>query len=161
MRSMFKLIALSGLILALGPGLQDAALADLETYTATLSGAQEVLPVATPATGSASIVVDTDLLEGYWNLSFSGLTGSQTGAHFHNAPFGTNGGVVLGLPLGSPVNGVWAMTAAQYDQLAAGNIYVNVHSTTFPGGEIRGQLTLESAVEAGIESFGAVKSLFR
>ncbi|MGD9547240.1 MAG: CHRD domain-containing protein [Candidatus Krumholzibacteriia bacterium] len=161
MRSMFKFIALSGAILALGPALQDAAFADLETYTATLSGAQEVPPVATPATGTASIVVDTDLLEGYWNLSFSGLTGSQTGAHFHNAPSGINGGVVLGLPLGSPVNGVWAMTAVQYGELAAGNIYANVHSTTFPGGEIRGQLTLDSVVEAESESFGAVKSLFR
>jgi hypothetical protein len=34
------------------------------------------------------------------------------------------------------------VTAAQVTQLKAGQYYVNVHSTTFPGGEIRGQLVL-------------------
>jgi len=66
---------------------------------------------------------------------------------------------VFGLPLGSPINGTWEMSQADYDELAAGNIYVNVHTVEFPGGEIRGQMMLDT-VGAEARSLGAVKSLF-
>jgi hypothetical protein len=69
--------------------------------------------------------------------------------------------VVFALTAGSPVGGVWAMSQAQLDMLAAGNIYVNVHSTMFPGGEIRGQMTLSGTVPDEATSFGGVKALFR
>ena len=36
----------------------------------------------------------------------------------------------------------FAITAAQVSQLQGGLFYMNVHDGTFPGGEIRGQLTL-------------------
>jgi len=53
------------------------------------------------------------------------------------------------------------MTALQLADLAAGNIYVNVHTTNFSGGEIRGQMELSSVVPNDEASFGAVKALFR
>lgn len=138
-----------------------AASADIATYTAVLSGDNEVPPVATAASGAATLVLDTETLQATWMLEFSDHSSGQTGAHFHNAPAGINGGVVFALPLGSPVNGVWAMTQGQADELAAGNIYVNVHTAEFPGGEIRGQMTLSGVVPNDEASFGAVKALFR
>jgi hypothetical protein len=46
----------------------------------------------------------------------------------------------LPLPLGSPSGLVAVLTQAQVNDLMAGLWYVNVHSTVFPAGEIRGQL---------------------
>lgn len=138
-----------------------AAMANISTYYTVLAGSNEVPPVATAATGTASLVLDTNTLLATWTLEFTGLSSGQTGAHFHNAPAGANGGVVFGLPIGSPVNGIWAMTQGQADELAAGNIYVNVHSAEFPSGEIRGQMTQSGPVPNDEASFGAIKALFR
>jgi len=134
--------------------------ADLEIYSATLSGANEVPPNASAGTGEVTISVDTETLMATWTLEFSGLATAQTGAHFHNAPAGSNGGVVFALPVGSPVAGNWNLLQTDYDELSAGNIYVNVHTEEFPGGEIRGQLGLET-VGAEASTLGSVKALFR
>ena len=138
-----------------------SALADIATYTGVLSGANEVPSVATAAGGVATLVVDTESLAATWTLEFSDLSSAQTAAHFHAAPAGVNGGVVFPLTLGTPASGMLAMTQPQLDTLAAGGIYVNVHSLTFPGGEIRGQMTLSGTVPADGVSFSAVKALFR
>ena len=153
----FRPLALVALALGL---IATAAHADLEHYTATLSGTNEVPPNASNGSGEATIAVDTETLVASWTLEFVDLTTVQTGAHFHNAPAGANGGVVFALPLGSPVGGVWNMLQADYDLLSAGNIYVNVHTVEVPGGEIRGQMALET-VGAEAQTLGAVKALFR
>lgn len=146
------------LALGLGAG---AARADLAIYTAALTGASEVPPNASPAVGIATLTVDTETLVGTYSLSFSGLTSAQTAVHFHTAAAGANGPVAFGLPLGSPVAGTWSLTAAQYASLVEGMIYINVHSTTFPGGEIRGQMTLDHVVAGEEMTFGGLKSLYR
>jgi hypothetical protein len=158
MNSLNKIVTLLACAACLGAG---AALADVATYTTVLSGANEVPPNASAAGGAATIVVDTETLLAAWTLDFADLSSAQTGAHFHNAPVGVNGSVVFALPLGSSVNGVWAMTQGQLDELAAGNIYVNVHTTGFIGGEIRGQMELSGVVQNDEASFGEVKALFR
>ena len=161
MHRLHKMILGSALVLLLAGASTVPAHADLETWAADLAGGNEVPPVATTATGAAALIVDTVSLQAFWTLEFADLSSAQTGAHFHNAPAGTNGGVVEPLPLGSPVNGVWAMTPAEFAMLADGNIYVNVHTQNFAGGEIRGQLTLVSTVANEAVAFGGVKALFR
>jgi hypothetical protein len=106
-----------------------------------LSGSQEVPPVTTPATGTATIIVGAD-------KSVSGTvttTGvNATAAHIHMAAMGQNGPVIITLT--KTAEGAWAvppgakLTDAQYDAYKAGNLYVNVHSEANKGGEIRGQL---------------------
>lgn len=96
-------------------------------------------------TGTASITLDdvTNLLS--WNMSWSGLSGNTTVAHFHLGAPGASGGVVLGF---SPTTGATSGTAvgsatisaAQETDLLAGLWYINIHSSTFGGGEIRGQV---------------------
>jgi hypothetical protein len=112
--------------------------------TTTLSGANEVPPVATDASGTATATMDGfDLfVEG----SFAGLTGVFTVGHIHAAPAGTNGAVVFPLVLevdteqrGGTYTVEAEMTEAQRARFLAGDFYVNIHSTIAPGGEIRGQ----------------------
>jgi len=124
-------------------------------YSAALGGSNEVPPNASPATGTVSLSVNDAGTVGIYHVEYSGLLGTETAAHFHNAPPGSNGPVVLGLPLGSPKDGVWLMSAANLASLLAGSIYLNVHSTLFPGGEIRGNLgPAPTAVDGSAPSSG-------
>jgi hypothetical protein len=122
-----------------------------EVFEATLAGYNEVDPVDTDATGSvtASLQANVLVLTG----SFSGLSAAYTASHIHQATAGTNGGVII--PLVPTVDGdglggtfeaasnTFALTDDQVTALRAGDLYVNVHTSANPGGEIRGQL-LES-----------------
>jgi CHRD domain len=140
------------------------ASADILTYTAILSGANEVPGNASEGQGIATIVVDTDNLDLAalpFQVEFSGLMGAQSGAHIHQAPAGVNGGVVVPIPLGSPLDITVAMSPAVYAEFTNGNTYLNIHSAAFPGGEIRGQFELMSTVASGTESWGSIKSIFR
>lgn len=129
---------------ALGACLALAGLAQAQIVylQATLSGTQEVPPTPSTASGLGCFSFDTSTNIISYNITFSGLMGAETAAHFHQGAVGVNGGVIINLPLGSPKIGTAALTAAQAIQLLAGNIYTNVHTTVFPNGEIRGQLTV-------------------
>ena len=78
-----------------------------------------------------------------WKLSYSGLTGPATAAHFHGpAVAGSNAGVVIPFASpASPIEGQATLTAAQAADLLAGKWYANVHTAANKGGEIRGQVT--------------------
>ena len=77
-----------------------------------------------------------------WKMTYTGLTGPATMAHFHGPALpGANAAVVLPLPgAASPASGEGTLTAAQVADLMAGKWYINVHTAANPGGEIRGQL---------------------
>lgn len=127
------------------------AKADTITFTATLQGSQEVPPRNTTATGTATVVLDDVTGKGTITVSFSGLSAAVTGGHIHCCAFpGANAGVIVpfdaALTLtangtaGSLTNYSLTLTAAQIAGLKNGQGYVNIHTSTFPGGEIRGQL---------------------
>lgn len=124
-------------------------------YLARMTGAAE-LPTAgdTDGTGAAAITFDivtpgdpVNGAQGCWDLSYSGLTGTPTAAHIHRGAAGSSGPVVF------PATGFTGITAnsasgcAPLDPALATEImttpaafYVNVHTTDFPDGAIRGQL---------------------
>ena len=106
-----------------------------------LSGAEEVPPVTTSATGTGTITVRPDRsVNG--SVTTTGI--NATMAHIHQAPRGANGPVIV--PLTKTGENTWSvptgstLTEAQYEAYRAGNLYVNVHSAAFPGGELRAQL---------------------
>jgi hypothetical protein len=110
---------------------------------AALSGAEEVPPVTSSATGNAIVAVhpQTRAITGVSN--YSGLT--ATAAHIHSGAMGANGGIAVGLTLGTDSATVPAdttLTEQQFADLMAGNLYVNVHTMANQMGEIRGQLVL-------------------
>ena len=97
-------------------------------------------------TGSAAITLDdvSNLLS--WNVSWSGLSAPDFLAHFHGPALpGQPAGVQVGIGIPSPQIGSTTISAQQKADLLAGLWYVNIHSTTFQGGEIRGQVVPEPA----------------
>jgi hypothetical protein len=120
------------------------------TFTATLNGASESAANASASTGTASFSYNptTYVLSGI--VTYSGLT--ATAAHIHKGAVGVAGDVVfsLGSTLTSPITFTSiALTTAQQSDLLANLYYVNIHSTLFPGGEIRGQLLKQGSVGTG------------
>jgi hypothetical protein len=113
---------------------------------AELSGQNEVPPNASPATGLARFTVNHGHGEVCWEVSFSGLPTPAIAAHIHVAPAGVNGPIVIATPVPAATSGE-ADGCATVDRSLAKAIkddpaayYHNIHTTTFPGGEIRGQL---------------------
>jgi len=146
MRSRRSWLALAALLcLGLMAGLGPAQAAPI-SFTAQLSGAQQVPPVATSATGSANLTYDSSTRVLTWSVSYSGIASEVTMAHFHGpAAAGSNAGVeiwisVKGSAATSPITGQATLTADQARQLMAGQLYINVHSKDHPSGEIRGQV---------------------
>lgn len=139
-------------------------------YATELAGSNEVPPSGSPATGSATVVYDSLAHTLTVSYSFAGLTSGLADGHIHCCTaVGSNIGVAVGftgLPLGATTGGddseVYDLTApATFRQgfiddfaggvaanaeaalvagLNSGLAYFNLHTPTFPGGEIRGQL---------------------
>lgn len=112
------------------------------TMTTRLSGASEVPPVASNASGTVELNLNKQTNELSWTVTYTGLSGPATGAHFHSpAMAGANAGVVVPMTgsLTSPIRGTASLTAAQAADLMAGKWYVNLHTAANPNGEIRGQ----------------------
>jgi len=131
-------------MLALGTAVAFAGPAFAEKMKATLDAKSEVPANASAGTGTADIDYDAATKKLSWKLSYSGLTGPATAAHFHGpAEPGKNAGVAVAIPNAttSPTEGSATLTDAQAADLLAGKYYVNVHTAANPGGEIRGQVT--------------------
>jgi hypothetical protein len=130
--------------IALGAGVALAGPACAEKLKAVLDAKSEVPPNASAATGTADIDFDPATKKLTWKLTYSGLSGPATAAHFHGpAEVGKNAGVAVPITNAgsSPVEGSATLTDAQAADMMAGKCYVNVHTAANPGGEIRGQVT--------------------
>jgi hypothetical protein len=138
------LMLLAGLALAGTVSLTQAAPV---SFTVPLTGDQQVPPVQTPGSGTANLTYDSSTHVVTWNITFSGLTSQATMAHFHGpAPAGKNAGVKVwisqkgNMDLTSPLSGQATLSADDAQMFESGNMYINVHTKTNPGGEIRGQV---------------------
>ena len=106
-----------------------------------MTGAEEVPPVATSASGTGSVRVAADRSV---SGSFKTQGGPFTAAHIHEGAKGQNGPVII--PLQKSGDNDWVvppnakLTDAQYESFKAGRLYVNFHSAQFKGGEIRAQI---------------------
>ena len=150
--------------------LSTALPAAAQTLHATLEGYQEVPAVSSGASGSFRAKIDKQVGAIHWELSYGDLEGSVQQAHIHLGQHAVNGGISVFLctNLGNGLAGTPAcpagnvtlsgtivaanvigpggqgLSAGQFDELVAamrrGVTYVNVHSTLWPGGEIRGQI---------------------
>ncbi|OGB23184.1 MAG: hypothetical protein A3I66_09315 [Burkholderiales bacterium RIFCSPLOWO2_02_FULL_57_36] len=115
--------------------------AEAKSSVTQLSGAQEVPPVSTEASGQSTIKIAADK-----SVSGTLLVSrmNATAAHIHEGAKGANGPVIVPLTKTSAttfaVPADTKITDAQYASYKAGNLYVNVHSGAYPGGEIRAQL---------------------
>ncbi|MBC8029291.1 MAG: TIGR03118 family protein [Pyrinomonadaceae bacterium] len=112
-----------------------------ELYIARLNGAQAVPPTGSPATGVVILRQALNHPNISVSLYLSGLTSAQTEAHIHGpATAGSNAPTIVTLPNGQFVDFQTALSNSQFLDLSRGSIYVDVHTTNFPNGEIRAQL---------------------
>jgi hypothetical protein len=114
-------------------------------FKATMNGASEVPQNASTATGSATLTFNEDTKIFTVVVTFTGVT--ATNGHIHKGAVGVSGGPVypFAAPYVSPINYTSvALDATQEADLKAGLYYVNIHSAAYSGGEIRGQLELET-----------------
>jgi hypothetical protein len=105
-----------------------------------LSGDQEVPPVATAATGGC--FAQFNAAASQLSIVCTHNVSSPVQIHIHRGGPGVNGPILfdLGDPV-SPVEAVWTgMTPADVADLLAGNLYLNIHASGRPAGEIRGQI---------------------
>jgi len=159
------LIVLTVLVIA------SVAYAASQNFAARLSGAEEVPPRDTDATGSAFFQLSDDGTRISYTVTVANIE-NVVASHIHCGAKGVNGpvGVTLftGPAGGGPISGTlakgtitapdpgnacgWADLAAVVAAMNSGNTYVNVHTNDgvaptntgpgdFPGGEIRGQIT--------------------
>jgi len=130
--------------LAFGVAVAFAGAASAETFKVTLDAKSEVPPNSSAGTGTADVDFDAATKKLTWKLTYSGMTGPVSAAHFHGpAEPGKNAGVAVAIPNAgtSPAEGSATLTDAQAADLMAGKYYINVHTAANPGGEIRGQVT--------------------
>jgi hypothetical protein len=136
--------------------------AETTQFKAALNGSDQVPPSETAGAGMVIATYDSVTKRLSWKGSYSGLSGPPTAAHIHGpAAPGTNARLVFwtsdnvgqcsqgecklnsdtkGQPLASQFEGSAALTDAQAAELMGGMYYVNIHTNTYPRGEIRGQL---------------------
>ncbi len=116
------------------------------TYEANLDGLQELPPNSSPGYGYGDFSLNGAVLtvtEG----SYSSLLGGAATIRLNDAPAGMTGPLVASLTLDTPGNtdgtfsGQATLTDAQITDLNNDSFYVNITSSVYPGGEIRGQLT--------------------
>ena len=136
---------------------------DTKTFTANLVGDNEVPPINTKATATLKLTIGST---NTFTVTYADLSTPLLFSHFHFAPTKVAGGVMIflcgggGQPncpqtLSGTITGT--MTGANVVALAAqgiaagdltsaleavteGNAYFNMHTTMFPGGELRGQI---------------------
>ncbi len=142
-------------------------------YTGEMSGGLEVPANPSTATGSITVLIDGNMMT--VSLDWDGLIGGNPGAaHIHCCTDpGSNIGVAVGFP-GFPAaaSGTYSrmfdlLDASIYTSgfltnfgggtvegardallagLASGRAYSNIHNSTYPGGEIRADLTQAAQV---------------
>lgn len=113
----------------------------LVTHVASIDAAQEVPANGSPARGFGLFMYDNVANSLDYYIAYAGLSAAETAAHIHGfARIGANAGIKHTLPAGNLKVGTWNFTDADEENLFNGMTYVNIHSTNFPGGEIRGQV---------------------
>lgn len=148
-----------------------AAAPGVKQFHDLLSGFEEVPAVSTSGNGAFSVRISNDQQSVSWQLSYFDLEGEVTQAHIHLGQAGVNGGVIVFLcsnlgngpagtqpcpPAPATITGTFVAAdiigpapqgiapgelAEAIRAMRAGVTYVNVHSTIWPGGEIRAQIT--------------------
>jgi CHRD domain-containing protein len=136
-KTILATLALCAAVTLAGPAFADK-------MKATLSGKSEVPANTSAGTGTAELDYDPASKKLTWTLTYTGLSGPATAAHFHGpAEADKNAGVAVAIPNAgtSPVSGSATLTDAQAADLVAGKYYINIHTAANPAGEIRGQVT--------------------
>lgn len=124
-------------------GVSSPVLAEQIQFTANLTGGAETPPNDSPGNGTADATFDTDTNMLTYSITYAGLTGDATAAHFHG-PADVGEKAPPSLPIAgnltSPITASVAISDQQEAELEAGKWYFNLHTAKYPDGELRGQM---------------------
>jgi len=112
------------------------------------------------AWGTADLRLNDAMTEVTYDIRLFSLQGPEIASHFHNGSPGNPGDRLYTLPMGNIKQGVWVLEGRDLTILLSGYVYVNVHTDPYPGGEIRGNATLDSVPVEQV-TWSGVKALFR
>src|SRR5258708_20561692 len=132
------------------------------SFEGELRGSKEVPANSSTAVGAYFLTFDSSNLMLTWDVT-SNVT-NPTLSHIHQQVAGINGSVLINFATSASAftngrtKGSIQLDAATFANILANPVgfYVNVHSTTFPGGEIRGQLAAGNTNEFDIGVAGNV-----
>lgn len=138
---LFPLLVVLALVVAISP-----VAAGGRPFGVELLGENEPNGGDPDGSGWADVTVNLGQREVCWSITVENIALPATGAHIHRAPAGVNGPVVIPLSPPDPSGVSSGCTTADDFELLLDILtnpegyYVNVHSTEFPGGAVRGQL---------------------
>lgn len=111
---------------------------------AKLDGRQEVPRTSSRGKGLGMFIMNTETNQAEYNITYEKLKANETASHIHGFALpGVDAPDIQGLFLGQLKVGSWIFNEDDQAKILAGLTYVNIHSTLFPGGEIRGQILIE------------------
>ena len=136
---------LSTIIALAGASLGSAASAQVFEFQFPIGADQAVPATTSSGTGAGFVTLDASAAQIKWEITFEGLTGPAVAAHFHGpAAPGATAGVRLNIGsvsgLSSPMVGSAMIDDIMAQEIIDGLWYVNIHTSMFPAGEIRGQV---------------------
>jgi hypothetical protein len=117
-----------------------------QKFSVSLHGRQEVPANNSAGNGNCMVTLNQTETQITVTCNYRNLTSNVTGAHIHdNAPVGVNGPIRFNFSFTGGTTGtigplVFSTTPAQIAELRTNRWYVNIHTSNFPGGEIRGQV---------------------
>ena len=143
------------------------------TLSSNLDGAQA--GTGSPGTGFATVTIDDVAKNVFVDLSYSGLGSPTTNAHIHCCvPSGVNAGVIIPfIPAGFVTGATSGTFQSLFQSVSDANLagienglaYINIHTTAFPAGEIRGQIVPEpetfGLIGVGLAGVVALRRRFR
>jgi len=113
-------------------------------FAANLTPDDESTPTESPATGHAEVRLERATLKITWKVTYRGLTSKPVAAGLYGPEnVGANAGQVVNLGvrgLASPILGSEVLSDGVFQYLITGRVYVNIHTTRYKDGELRGQL---------------------
>lgn len=132
----------------------------ITSFMATLNGSQEVPSVSTSANGAGTFNWSDRNSALTYDITVQNLSSPIIAAHFHTGAPGVAGPAIKDITFsGNRATGTWAdLTSQQRIDLFAGRLYVNVHTSTHPDGEIRGQVVLTGSSSSSSSRSSSVNS---
>lgn len=114
------------------------------SFYADLSADEQSAVTESPGLGRADLVLKRSTLELTWKITFNDTTSPATGIHIHGpqTPGGEAGVVVDLAPEGmtNPLEGSTTLSEGTLIYLVQDRLYINLHTTGYPAGELRGHI---------------------
>ncbi len=121
------------------------------SLTALLSGNEETPPVNSAATAMAHFSLSDDQTQLTYDVQVMGLASPAIAMHLHRGARGAPGDIVytLNTPFNGMAAGMVTLNPADLAMLLNQGFYLNIHTQNYPGGEIRGQVSVAASAAPG------------